>query len=234
MTLTVIVGEFERLLRVSPCSTARSLTAPAWVNRCDIVYVDACPSRGRAITAHEVPRLCSIRTTWPAWEGVTRPVSTTGLPAATDRKDADRPTSAWTVWLTVGLWSPFVVTYHFWSALTDPRFIVILYCPALSVVVCVTWWKLDWPESSRHSTTVAPATGLLVSPPEITTCRPAVDGSGEAAIVKPVGVHAVQHVVVQHVVDVQQVPLVGVGQHGTKFGRVALCCPPLVGSGQHV
>jgi hypothetical protein len=84
---------------------------------------------------------------------------------------------------------------------------------------------------------------LLVSPPEITTCRPAVDGSGEAAIVKPVGVHAVQHVAVQHVVDVQQVPLVGVGQqvplvgvgqHGTKSGRAAAFCGPLVGSGQHV
>lgn len=70
-----------------------------------------------------------------------------------------------------------------------------------------------------------------------------MDGSGEAAIVKPVGVHAVQHVVVQQVVDVQQVPLVGVGQqvplvgvgqHGTKFGRAAAFCGPLVGSGQHV
>lgn len=66
-----------------------------------------------------------------------------------------------------------------------------------------------------------------------------MDGSGEAAIVKPVGVHAVQHVVVQHVVvqqvvDVQQVPLVGVGQHGTKAGRAAAFGGPLVGSGQHV
>ena len=66
-----------------------------------------------------------------------------------------------------------------------------------------------------------------------------MDGSGEAAIVKPVGVHtvqqvAVQHVAVQQVADVQQVPLVGVGQHGTKFDRAAVFCGPLVGSGQHV
>ena len=116
-----------------------------------------------------------------------------------------------TVWLTVGLCKPSPVTYHCWSALTDPAFIVILYCPALSVVVCVTWWKLDWPDSLRHKSTVAPATGLLVSPPEITTFRPAVEGSGEAAIVRPVGVHAVQHVAVVQHVDVvgQQVPVVG-------------------------
>ena len=84
------------------------------------------------------------------------------------------------------------MTYHCWSALTIPALSVNLYCPALSVVVCAAWWKVDWPDSSRHSTTVAPATaGLLVKPPEITTFRPAVDGSGEEAIVSAPGVHGV-------------------------------------------
>ena len=124
-----------------------------------------------------------------------------------------------------------------------------LYCPALSVVVCAIWVKVDCPESSRHSATVTPdGGGLLVRPPEITTFRPAVDGSGEEAIVNVPDVHwaqqaVVQQVVVQHVVVqqavVQQVPvdgqqgvegvapedagrfgpLTGVGQHGTIVAR---------------
>ena len=145
---------------------------------------------------------------------------------------------------------PLAVTYHCWSALTDPAFIVILYCPALSVVVCVTWWKLDWSDSLRHSTTVAPATGVPVSPPEITTFRPAVEGSGEAAIVRALGVHAVvQHVVPvgQHVVPVvqhvdvagQHVLFEGYAQHGMNCGPLGvaprgLACAPLTGYGQHV
>ncbi len=97
-----------------------------------------------------------------------------------------------------------------------------MYCPALSVVVCVTWWKVDCPESSRHSTTWTPdGAGLLVRPPEITTFRPAVDGSGEEAIVSAPDVHGVaqqavvQHAVVQHAVVQQVVPVDG-QQHASE------------------
>jgi hypothetical protein len=145
-----------------------------------------------------------------------------------------RPTIAFTSWWSVGLWRPVAVTYHCWSALTIPGFSVSLYCPALSVVVCATWWKLDWPDNSRHSATVAPAAGgLLVKPPEITTFRPAVDGSGDAAIVSPPEVHGVT----QQVVWAQQVPddagqqLVGTGQHVMTCERLFA---PLVGGGQQV
>ena len=106
---------------------------------------------------------------------------------------------------------------------------MILYWPALSVVACVTFWKLVWPASSRHSTTCVPATGFAVRPPRITTLCPASDGSGEEAIVRSPGVHVpVQHVVpwvqhavpcVQHVVVPQQPPFVGVGQQGAMSGR---------------
>ena len=48
------------------------------------------------------------------------------------------PTTASTCCWSVGLWSPLAVTYHFWSAFTFPRASVILYCPALFVVVFVT------------------------------------------------------------------------------------------------
>ena len=103
-----------------------------------------------------------------------------------------------------------------------PRVSVILYCPALSVVVCVTCWKLDRPDSSRQSTTSTPdGGGLLVSPPEITTFRPAVDGSGEAAIVNAPDVHGVvqqalvqQFVAEQHVLDCAQQVAVGLGSTG--------------------
>jgi hypothetical protein len=128
-----------------------------------------------------------------------------------------------------------------------PRGSVILYCPALSVVVCVTWWKLDCHESSRQSTTWTPdGGGLLVRPPEITTFRPAVDGSGEDAIVNAPEVHGVvQQAVVQHVLPEQHVPpcaqqvpadwqqtvagaaslgaLTGVGQHGMTIPG-SRCC----------
>ena len=82
---------------------------------------------------------------------------------------------------------------------------------------------------------------MLVRPPEITTFRPAVDGSGEDAIVSAPDVHGVvqqavvQHAVVQHAVvqqaadcaqhaldctqqtvevDPRSGALTGVGQHG--------------------
>jgi hypothetical protein len=74
---------------------------------------------------------------------------------------------------------------------------------------------------------------LLVSPPEITTFRPAVDGSGEAAIVSAPGGHeAVQHVVCrqQVLVDAGQ-QFVGTGQHVMMCGRLFA---PLVGGGQQV
>lgn len=81
---------------------------------------------------------------------------------------------------------------------------------------------------------MAPAAGgLLVKPPEITTFRPAVDGSGDDAIVSPPVVHGVT----QQVVCAQQAPveagqqLVGTGQHGTMCG---LLFAPLVGGGQQV
>ena len=127
------------------------------------------------------------------------------------------------------------MTYHCWSALTIPALSVNLYCPALSVVVCAAWWKVDWPGSSRHSTTVAPATaGLLVTPPEITTFRPAVDGSGEEAIVSAPGVHGVAQQAVCVPEDCGQ-QFVGTGQHGTMRGLLVapfVLCAPLVGSGQ--
>jgi hypothetical protein len=92
---------------------------------------------------------------------------------------------------------------------------------------------------------------LLVRPPEITTFRPAVDGSGEDAIVSAPGVHGVvqQAVVQQAVVQqavVQQVPdcaqhvfdctqqtvevdprsgaSTGVGQHGGTIAARSRCC----------
>ncbi len=113
-----------------------------------------------------------------------------------------------------------------------PRVSVILYCPALSVVVFVTWWKVDCPDSSRQSTTWTPdGGGLLVRPPEITTFRPAVDGSGEDAIVNAPGAHwvvqqaVVQQVVVQHVVPPQQ--LVPVDGQQTMEGSAPEVAPPL-------
>jgi hypothetical protein len=79
---------------------------------------------------------------------------------------------------------------------------------------------------------VAPAAGgLLVKPPEITTFRPAVDGSGDDAIVSPPVVHgATQQVVcAQQVLDEAGQQFVGTGQHGTMCG---LLFAALVGSGQ--
>jgi hypothetical protein len=85
---------------------------------------------------------------------------------------------------------------------------------------------------------VAPAAGgLLVKPPEITTFRPAVDGSGDAAIVIPPDVHAETQQVGCAVPDGAGQQLVGTGQH------VMTCCLPfaaavppalLVGGGQQV
>jgi hypothetical protein len=94
---------------------------------------------------------------------------------------------------------------------TIPPVNVNVYRPALSVVVCATCWKVDWPDGSLQSATVAPATGG-VRPPEITTFRPAVEGSGEEAIVSaPPGGHGVaqQGVCAQHVVGGQQVTVGG-------------------------
>jgi hypothetical protein len=71
------------------------------------------------------------------------------------------------------------------------------------VVVVAIWLKLDCPARKRHRTTWTPPAGLAVSAPEITTLRPAVEGSGEAVMVSP----PVGHVVgVQHVAETQQVP----------------------------
>jgi hypothetical protein len=80
---------------------------------------------------------------------------------------------------------------------------------------------------------------LLVRPPEITTFRPAVDGSGEEAIVNAPGVHwvaqqaVVQQAVVQQVVVQQVVPVDGQqtveGAAPEDAGRLG----PLTGVGQH-
>jgi hypothetical protein len=88
------------------------------------------------------------------------------------------------------------VTYQVRSAFTTPAGIVKLYCPALSIAVCATRVKLDWPASSCHSTTWSPATGLESKAPEMTTLCPSVEGFGEEAIVGLAG----------HIVAPQQVP----------------------------
>jgi hypothetical protein len=76
---------------------------------------------------------------------------------------------------------------------------VNVYLPELSAVVVVTCWKFDCWASFRHSATVAPE----VAVPEITTFCPALDGLGEAVMVRAaVG----QGVGEQHVVPVD-------GQH---------------------
>jgi hypothetical protein len=77
---------------------------------------------------------------------------------------------------------------------------------------------------------------LLVKPPEMTTFRPAVDGSGDDAIVSPPVVHGVT----QQAACAQQAPddagqqLVGTGQHGTMWGLLFAPFAPLVGGGQQV
>lgn len=81
---------------------------------------------------------------------------------------------------------------------------------------------------------------MPVSPPEITTFRPAVEGLGEDAIESAPGVHGavqqvvdVQHVeVVQHDVVVGQHVLVGYGQHGVASPAAPLFA--FVGTGQHI
>ncbi|MGH2884889.1 MAG: hypothetical protein ACRDPA_19665, partial [Solirubrobacteraceae bacterium] len=88
-----------------------------------------------------------------------------------------------------------------------------------------------------HSATVAPAAGgLLVKPPEITTFRPAVDGSGDDAIDSPPVVHGVTQQVacVQQALDDAGQQLVGTGQHVMMCGRLFAPFAPLVGGGQQV
>jgi hypothetical protein len=122
-----------------------------------------------------------------------------------ERADEARATTAWTRWESVVLWAPFEVTYHFWSVITVPRASVNVYLPALSALVVVTWWKLDWPGSLRHSATAAPE----VAVPEITTFCPALDGSGDALIVGVAGTHVVGAQQVAPLAGQQVVP----GQH---------------------
>ena len=175
---------------------------------------------------------------------MTCPRSTIPCPAAVERLEEVRPTRASTCCCTVVLCSRFEVTYHAWSAITAPRFSVNVYRPALSVVVCATWWKLDWRASLRHSITWAPATGVPTAAPEITTFCPALDGSGEAAMVRLPGPHgdgvqqvldavAGQHVVPQQIgctFDWPALAAVG-GQHTTCERWLPVGA---VGSGQHV
>jgi hypothetical protein len=85
---------------------------------------------------------------------------------------------------------------------------------------------------------VAPAAGgLLVKPPEITTFRPALDGSGDDAIVSPPDVHAeTQHVDCVVPDDAGQ-QLVDTGQHVMTCGLLSAAAVPLallVGGGQQV
>jgi hypothetical protein len=77
---------------------------------------------------------------------------------------------------------------------------------------------------------------LLVKPPEMTTLRPAVDGSGDDAIVSPPVVHGVtqQAACAQHAPDDAGQQLVGTGQHGTMWGLLFAPFAPLVGGGQQV
>lgn len=81
-----------------------------------------------------------------------------------------------------------------------------------------------------------PDTGLLVKPPEITTFRPAVEGSGEDPTDSAPFVHGVvqQVVDVQHVEPVQQV--VPAGQHAVVGNgqQTTLEVLAFVGPGQHV
>jgi hypothetical protein len=84
---------------------------------------------------------------------------------------------------------------------------------------------------------VAPtAAGLLVNAPEITTFRPAVDGSGDAAIVSPPVVQGVTQQVVwaQQTLDDAGQQLVGTGQQGTMCGPLFAPLAAFVGVGQHV
>lgn len=81
------------------------------------------------------------------------------------------------------------------------------------------------------------AAGLLVKPPEITIFRPAIDGSGDDAIVSPPDVHAETQQVGCVVPDDAGQQLVGTGQHVMTCGLLSAAAVPLalvVGGGQQV